>query len=62
MTMPVKLKKGDQVVCTHYKDKKKFTITEVKPGYLKGKNIEEIWVFEEEHGYWFGPRNWFRKV
>jgi hypothetical protein len=53
---PIKLKKGDKVVCTHYKDRPVCIVTDV--------NAEEIWV--KEMGWmvdwWYGPRNWFRKL
>lgn len=57
MSKPIKLKKGDRVLCTHYK----------KPVIWKVSSIGsdgEIWVTDPEIGRecWWGHRNWLRKL
>lgn len=53
MSKPIALKRGDRVICTHYrrkKDRGPFTVANV--------HNREIWLVDG----WWGPRKWFRKI
>ena len=55
MSRPIQLKKDDQVICTHYKDRPACTVLDIRGA--------EIWVREHEKRLiWQGPRSWFRKL
>ena len=59
---PIKLRVGQRVVCTHYKDR-----PVVKVELIQG---DEVWVletrsFKDGNFYtksWWGPRNWFKAL
>lgn len=60
MAKPTKLKRGDRLVCTHYRDR-----PVVKFMYYMGEDEQEVWVQGGEEPYrmaWWGPRTWFRKL
>lgn len=53
------LKRGDRVLCTHYKNKPVCFVDSIVNG--------EVWVYSckspnAEPINWWGPRNWFRKL
>lgn len=62
MSKPVRLKKGDLLVCTHYRTKPLVKFIEY--------HNEEVWVREVHPPSWlasgtfswWGPRDWFRKL
>lgn len=51
-TVAAKFKKGQKLVCFHYKDMPTVTIDSV--------NGDEIWVKEANGKTWWGPREWFK--
>lgn len=62
MSKPVKLKKGDRLVCTHYTDRPvvKFTGYNSRGDGLLAEKAA-VWVVDDR-GPWWGPRSWFRKL
>jgi len=61
--MSTKFRKGQQVICTHYKDKPTCIITDTlvdDDGYVN------IWVREIPNKTgtteWWGPANWFKAI
>lgn len=59
MSRPLKLKKGDRLVCTHYR--KPYVVE-----FIEYVDQVEVWVREERGSMnnleWWGPRSWFRKL
>ncbi len=59
--MKIKLKSGQRLVCTHYKD---HPIVVVDSHFIEN---DEVWVHEEaaKNGVtygWWGPRKWFKVI
>lgn len=69
---PTKLKAGQRVICTHYKDRPIVTVDCIidQSRHISGYTGEEIWVterrtFKDGNFYtksWWGPRDWFRAL
>ena len=74
--MKTKFKKGQKVVCIHYKKKPIVTVDFVieKSRHISGYNGEEVWVMEipknKDDGKhdplyarsWWGPPSWFKAI
>jgi hypothetical protein len=57
--MAFKFRKGQQVVCVHYKDKPVVTINEV---IKYDQEIWTVWVKDDKGKLWWGPEDWFKPV
>lgn len=62
--MRTKFKKGQKVVCTHYKDRPAGIVDFVieKSRHISGYKGPEIWVTDTKNRSWWGPPEWFKKV
>jgi cytochrome c-type biogenesis protein CcmE len=57
--MKAKFRKGQRVVCTHYKDRPVVIVDEVLT------KQDQLWVRSTitrkgQSDYWYGPLNWFK--
>jgi len=59
----MKFKKGQKLVCIHYKDRPKVTVESFYAAapYTANKKAE-VWVRDEKGKLWWGPTTWFKKV
>lgn len=53
--MPSKFRKGQLLICTHYRDRPLVKVTSIRG--------HEVWVIEArrfDNSSWWGPRSWFK--
>lgn len=55
-------RKGQKVVCTHYKDQPIVVVEDIVDGSLTYNGVTEIWVKDDQDLMWWGPKEWFKRV
>lgn len=61
--MKTKFRKGQKVVCTHYKDRPVVIVDEV----VHRDGETDLWVRSTttkpgQSDYWYGPLSWFKRI